>query len=209
MKRSLQYLLLLFFLLAAADYFFNAVGNFFQNFTLFPAQSGHANTYDGLPSLDFSFFKKGGVGWSYVTQGYGRTPFSWQYPDGWHDGIDIAAPYGASIYSPASGVVLATGNQDNYCWRKAFGEYVAVKMNDGKHVLWYAHLGDIDVKPGQSVATGTLIAAVGSSGLETGTHLHFSVFAASDFTMTPRNGCGPEPTGSDMDPIPYIQSLEK
>ncbi len=210
MKRSLKFVLLGFFLLAAVNYFFLAAQKFFQGFTLYaPYQSDQTDFSHGLPSLNISFFKKGAAGWSYVTQGYGRTPFSWQYPDGWHDGIDIAASYGAPVYAMSGGTILATGNQDDYCWRKAFGRYVAIKNNDGKFVSWYAHLGNINVKPGQAIASGTLIGTIGNTGLETGPHLHFSLFAANDFTMTPRNGCGPEPTGRDTSPIPYLQSLFK
>ena len=84
-----------------------------------------------------------------------------------------------------------------------------IKNDDGKYVLWFAHLNDIAVKPGEAVASGTLIGTIGDTGLETGPHLHFSIFNASSFTMSPRDGCGPEPTGQDENPIPYIQSLEK
>ncbi len=129
------------------------------------------------------------------------------YPNDWHDGIDIAAVYGAPIYAISAGTILATGNQDNYCYRRGFGKYVAVQDTVHKVVQWYAHLGTINVSVGQSVAKGTELGAVSVTGLETGTHLHFSIFDLNGFSMIPRDGCGPEPTGQDKDPIPFLENL--
>lgn len=162
------------------------------------------STSGGLTAIDFSLFDKNGTGKSYITQGYGHTPFSYKYPNGWHDGIDIGAVYGAPIYTPGAGTVLATGNQDNYCPGKGFGKYVAVDDTTNHLILWFAHLGTIAVSPGKTIAKGALVGTVGSTGFETGTHLHFSIFDAGGFTMTPRGGCGPEPTGRDVNPLSYL-----
>jgi murein DD-endopeptidase MepM/ murein hydrolase activator NlpD len=187
---------------------FLALQTVLRGVSLFPRVNAIAEpASDGLALVNFDLFKRGGVGWSYITQGYGRTPYSYVYPNGWHDGIDIAAAYGAPIYAPVVGAVIATGDQDNFCYHRGFGKYVAVSDPRNDRVLWFAHLGNISVSPGQSISTGTLIGTVGATGLETGTHLHFSVFNAAGFTMTSRNGCGPEPTGRDVDPVPYLQNL--
>ena len=52
------------------------------------------------------------------------------------------------------------------------------------------------------------IGAVGASGFETGIHLHFSVFDATNFQMKNKNGCGPDPDGKDLDPMKYIKEFE-
>src|SRR5947207_740425 len=77
---------------------------------------------------------------AYVTQGYGRTSYSSHYPNGWNNGIDLAEAYGTPIHSPSDGTVIATGNQDDFCYRRGFGKYIAVKDETNGLVLWYAHL---------------------------------------------------------------------
>ena len=200
MSKGLGFILLIFISLVAFNGLFLMAGNFLLPLPL------AAHGEDGLSSIDFNLFAKNGIGRSYITQGYGRTPYSYRYPSGWHDGIDIAAVYGAPIYSPNAGIVIAAGNQDDYCYRRAFGKYIAVEDPVNNLVLWYAHLGTQAVSPGQTIAKGAEIGTVGMTGLETGTHLHFSIFAANGFTMMSRDGCGPEPTGQDLDPLSYLGS---
>jgi murein DD-endopeptidase MepM/ murein hydrolase activator NlpD len=159
----------------------------------------------GIRTVNFNFFgKQNPTGKGYITQGYGATSYSYLYKNHWHDGVDIAAPYGATIYSPNAGTVLATGNMDNYCYHLGFGKYVAVEDPATDLVLFYAHLGTMDVVPGQTVALGAPIGTVGATGYETGVHLHFSIFQKTGFTMQVRDGCGPEPTGQDVDPLNYL-----
>ena len=206
MGKFLGFALLVFCALVMMNYFFTAASHAFSGGGLaFTGQSDAA----GLSSVNFSFFDKNGVGWSYITQGYGHTPFSYAYPNDWHDGVDIAAAYGAPIYSPTGGTVLATGDQDDYCYHRAFGKYVAVKDGANGLVLWFAHLGSIAVTPGETITKDALVGTVGNTGFETGTHLHFSIFDASGFTMTPRDGCGPEPTGHDLNPLSYLGTIYK
>ncbi len=160
-----------------------------------------------LPVVHYNFFNPSGIGTSIITQGYGATPYDYLYRDHWHDGIDIAATYGQPIYSATAGTILATGNQDRYCYHLGFGEYVAVKDDRDGLVLWYAHLGTITATPGSSVVKGTKIGTVGATGYETGVHLHFSIFNENGFLMENRNGCGPDPTGQDENPIPFLEQL--
>ncbi|HVM76556.1 MAG TPA: M23 family metallopeptidase [Candidatus Paceibacterota bacterium] len=174
---------------------------------VFAAAHAGGASVKGLPALDFDLFGKGGSGWSYVTQGYGRTPYSGWYIGGWHNGIDIAALYGTPIDSASNGTVIAVGNQDNYCPKRGFGKFIAIRDDANNMVDWYAHLGAITVSAGQHVSRGDRIASVGDTGLETGTHLHFSVFIGSSFLIADKNGCGPDAIGHDVDPVPYLERL--
>ncbi len=176
-------------------------------FPAFPSAVGFGGARGGLNAVNFGVFDKGGKGYGYISQGYGRTSFSYMYIDGWHNGIDIAADYGAPIYSPADGIVIATGDQDNYCPRRAFGRYVAVEDDANHLVLFFAHLANIPVAPLEMVKKGQLIGTVGATGDETGTHLHFSIFQSGGFNMNPAHGCGPYPQGRDVNPLDYLGSV--
>ncbi len=85
-----------------------------------------------------------------------------------HEGIDVAAPMGAPIIAPASGVVVRVAYENGY------GNTLEIDHGNGI-VTRYAHCSRIDVKGGQRVTRGQIIAAVGSTGLATGPHLHYEI----------------------------------
>lgn len=86
-----------------------------------------------------------------------------------HAGIDLLAPAGTSATAAGSGRVVFAG------WsRGGWGNMVVVDHSYGVRTL-YAHLSTVAVRLGQSVATGTTVGAVGSTGESTGPHLHFEV----------------------------------
>lgn len=85
-----------------------------------------------------------------------------------HSGVDFAAPTGTPIQAAAGGTVTFAGVQSGY------GNIVIVEHPDGSETR-YAHASRIDVKVGQRVAQGELIAAVGATGMATGPHLHFEI----------------------------------
>jgi murein DD-endopeptidase MepM/ murein hydrolase activator NlpD len=59
-------------------------------------------------------------------------------------------------------------------WNGGYGNTVEIRHENG-FVTQYAHLSRIGVRNGQSVARGTVVGAVGSTGLSTGPHLHFGL----------------------------------
>ena len=83
-----------------------------------------------------------------------------------HLGVDYAAPTGTAVRSIGTGVVESAGNLGGY------GKAVVVKHHNG-HSTVYAHLSQMLVKRGQSVAQGQSIGKVGATGWATGPHLHF------------------------------------
>ncbi|MPM67807.1 hypothetical protein SDC9_114732 [bioreactor metagenome] len=87
----------------------------------------------------------------------------------YHNGIDIAASCGTSVYAYASGTVTETG------WNSTRGNYIIIDHGGGLTTR-YLHLSAILVSEGDSVMTGEEIGEVGKTGYATGCHLHFGVF---------------------------------
>ncbi len=88
-------------------------------------------------------------------------------------GIDIGlGPNGVGIPIDAamSGTVKFTGG-DPCC---SYGYYVIVTHGNGFETL-YAHLSEIDVSVGESVAQGQQLGLSGTTGYSTGPHLHFEI----------------------------------
>ena len=85
-----------------------------------------------------------------------------------HGGVDFAAPQGSTIFAADSGQVIFSG------WYGGYGQAVIIDHGGGLTTL-YAHASRLFVREGQAVQQGQAIAAVGSTGLSTGPHLHFEV----------------------------------
>ena len=88
---------------------------------------------------------------------------------GYHTGLDIAGPMGTTIAAAAGGTVVFSG-WDNY------GLGYAVKISHGNGVeTVYGHCSKLYVKTGETVEAGQAIAAMGSTGNSTGSHLHLEI----------------------------------
>jgi len=85
-----------------------------------------------------------------------------------HAGLDFAASYGSTIRAADSGTVIFAG------WYGGYGRAVIIDHGNGITTL-YGHSSQLFVSEGQGVQRGQAIAAVGSTGLSTGPHLHFEV----------------------------------
>lgn len=85
-----------------------------------------------------------------------------------HKGIDIGAAHGADIVAAADGTVKAA------TYSSAAGNYVMIDHGGGVYTV-YMHASSLTVSTGQTVAAGQVIAKVGSTGISTGSHLHFGV----------------------------------
>lgn len=86
-----------------------------------------------------------------------------------HNGLDLPAPRGTSIYAADAGKVVIARHSSSW------GNYVTIDHGGGIMTL-YAHASSLNVTVGQTVKKGDTIAYVGSTGWSTGNHLHFTVY---------------------------------
>ncbi len=139
-----------------------------------------------------------------ITQGYGATEFAKNgYTGHWHNGVDFGVPLGTPVLATEDGTVVATGNQDAYCYRGAYGKFIVIQHHNNLTTL-YAHLSQPIVSKGGVVKRGQVIGYSGKTGYATGPHLHLTVFATPTFYMGPSRVCGPMPFGGDLNPMGYL-----
>lgn len=85
-----------------------------------------------------------------------------------HEGTDLAAPTGTPIHAIGDGKVAVAGEVSGY------GNYTCIDHTQRMDSC-YGHQSRIDVKVGETVHSGQVIGAVGSTGDSSGPHLHFEI----------------------------------
>lgn len=86
-----------------------------------------------------------------------------------HNGIDIDGNYGDKIKASMEGRVSKVGEDST------LGKYI--KIENGIYGTLYAHCSKVIVREGQNVKQNDIIAEVGDTGLASGPHLHFEIWA--------------------------------
>jgi len=95
--------------------------------------------------------------------------------------VDFGMPIGTPVHAARDGVVaLAEDSHDVGCWREECGRlanFIVLLHADGT-TGEYFHLqrGSVQVRLGQRVARGELLAFSGNTGYTTAPHLHFGVY---------------------------------
>lgn len=115
-----------------------------------------------------------------LAYGWGIQPVTGKV--GFHSGVDLAAPVGASVLAAADGTVAFVGKQGVY------GNLAVINHAEGLQTR-YAQLASFKVKVGQTVKRGQAIAAVGKTGSPSSkeAHLHFEVRSRSKLGWVAEN----------------------
>lgn len=113
-----------------------------------------------------------------ITSEYGARDQVFEGINSYHTGIDIANSMGTEIKSATDGIVHKTQEMNKY-----YGNNIEIECNGV--IFKYAHLSQINVKEGDTVKQGDIIGLMGSTGMSTGSHLHFEVIVNSR-TLDPR-----------------------
>ncbi|MCW3075023.1 MAG: hypothetical protein JWP69_2092 [Flaviaesturariibacter sp.] len=106
-----------------------------------------------------------------------------------HDGIDIFAPKRTPVVAAGAGTVGRVNET------AIGGKVVWMRPTDKNINLYYAHLDEQLVSPGQRVEAGDTLGLLGNTGnaRTTPSHLHFGIYA----------------TGGPVDPLPFVNRTVK
>ena len=86
-----------------------------------------------------------------------------------HQGVDYTIPEGSRVFATADGVV-----RDVALRNSTSGQTVVIDHGNGYETS-YSHLSKINVRKGQRVSRGEIIALSGDTGLSLSPHLHYEV----------------------------------
>lgn len=103
-----------------------------------------------------------------LTSGFGQRPDPFTGKRAYHPGIDLAAPTGSPV------MACAAGRIKEISYSKVYGNYIILAHTDGRASL-YGHLSKVYAALNETIKSGTIIGAVGSTGMSTGPHLHFEI----------------------------------
>jgi murein DD-endopeptidase MepM/ murein hydrolase activator NlpD len=122
------------------------------------------------------------------TQAYGCSPFVFEPYDAnlgcnFHNGIDLANVAYSEVLAADGGVVKYAGWCD--C---GLGYYVEIDHGNGYSTVYGHMAAQPYVAAGQAVAQGDVVGPMGSTGLSTGSHVHFMI----------------KLNGSTVDPLLYV-----
>ena len=114
-----------------------------------------------------------------------RGPILERFKSGENDGIDILAAVGQWVHAAGDGVCIYAGEDI-----KTYGKLVVIRHANG-YVTAYADNSELEVKEGDTIKRGQVIARAGASGEVKSPRLHFEL----------------RKDGQPVDPIKYLAPL--
>ena len=104
-----------------------------------------------------------------ITSNYGWRTHPVRGSKSMHTGVDFGGKTGDTIIASRAGEVAFAGWYNN-----VYGN-VVILNHGGGYQTFYAHMSRVSVSKGQVVDQGQRVGFMGSTGLSTGSHLHFEV----------------------------------
>ena len=133
-----------------------------------------------------------------------------------HNGVDYAASYGNPVEASADGTVIHRGWKGGHPTvngrKGGYGKTIMIRHGNGYKTL-YGHLSSYGkYKVGTRVKQHDVIGYVGSTGLSTGNHLHYTIYHYNK-AINPlklKNVSGPPIPKNEMDEfLSSIESLQR
>lgn len=117
-------------------------------------------------------FLKAPVAFKYISSGFTTGPrylAAFKMYTSSHQAVDYAAAIGTPVRAVGDGTVTSAG------WNNQGYGYTINLHHNATYSTRYCHLSKILVNYGQKVKQGDIIGRVGSTGLSTGSHLHYEM----------------------------------
>ena len=122
-----------------------------------------------------------------ITDFFGKRRVYTNYTTPFHNGVDLRATSGTSVYSVSGGQVLWGGDS------KLYFEGNAVVVDHGQEIIsMYLHLDSVKVEAGDKIERNQILGRSGASGFGTGPHLHFAVKVGGEY----------------VDPLQFIEAFQ-
>jgi murein DD-endopeptidase MepM/ murein hydrolase activator NlpD len=118
-----------------------------------------------------------------------------------HKGLDYGAPKGTPVHAAAAGTVVRARRRGH------LGKLVTLRHKDGL-VTRYAHLSRFNARAGDEVRQGQVVGYIGSTGLSSGSHLHFETIVNERHINPQILLAAPAPTLSDADLEAYLEHVQ-
>lgn len=131
-----------------------------------------------------------------TASGYGLRIHPYYKITKFHYGMDFTAPSGTDVYATGDGVVAEVNSS-----KRGLGNNLIIDHGFG-YVSIYGHLEGFNVRPGQKVKRGDVVAFVGSTGMSLAPHLHYEIKI---------NGQNVDPVNyyfNDLTPAEYERIIE-
>tara|TARA_B100000686_G_scaffold21218_1_gene19374 strand:+ start:6752 stop:7738 length:987 start_codon:yes stop_codon:yes gene_type:complete len=136
-----------------------------------------------------------------VASGYGMRIDPFLKVRRMHYGLDFSVKKGTPIYATADGEVVIIKSSFG-----GLGKHIYLDHGNGYRTV-YAHLNKFNVKKGQKVKRGELIAYSGNTGRSTSPHLHYEVHKNGE-KLNPINFFFNDLTPSQYEEVIRIASIE-
>ncbi len=147
-------------------------------FYRFRTPDGHVDYYDHEGNNSKKFLMRRPVRGDNVrlTSGFGLRFHPLLNERRMHSGVDWATASGTPVLAAGTGVIEEAGRKGQY------GNYIRIRHANGYHTA-YGHMLRIakGVKKGTKVRQGLVIGYVGSTGLSSGSHLHYEILINKRF----------------------------
>jgi murein DD-endopeptidase MepM/ murein hydrolase activator NlpD len=137
---------------------------------------GLVDYYDETGKSAKKFLVRKPVGQGLISSGFGSRRHPLLHYTRMHTGVDWAAPTGTPIYASGNGVIETMG------WEGGYGRYIRIRHANG-YETGYGHMSAFarNMAEGKKVRQGQVIGYVGSTGLSTGSHLHYEILINGRF----------------------------